>query len=85
MRVQGTLIWNISPLMSSIEPPVMYPTSLWSLPYEKGAPTKLLYAQELEFLKDLRNAIDKRVENKISSARRFAVRLFSIQNTFQIK
>ncbi|CAA9997791.1 unnamed protein product, partial [Nesidiocoris tenuis] len=72
MRVQGTLIWNISPLMSSTEPPVMYSTSLWSLPYESGAPARLLHAQECSFLKDLREAIDKRVENKIASARRFA-------------
>ncbi|BES90678.1 Dynamin family [Nesidiocoris tenuis] len=75
MRVQGTLIWNISPLMSSTEPPVMYSTSLWSLPYESGAPARLLHAQECSFLKDLREAIDKRVENKIASARRFAVRV----------
>lgn len=73
MRVQGTLVWNISPLMSSIEPPIMYSTSLWSLPYQKGSPAKLLHAQEVGFLKDLRTAIEKRVENKISSARRFAV------------
>ncbi|KAK1121853.1 hypothetical protein K0M31_010163 [Melipona bicolor] len=75
MRVQGALIWNISPLMSSAEPPIMYSTSLWSLPYEAGAPTRLLYAQERAFLRDLRTAIDKRVEHKIASARRFAVRV----------
>ncbi|CAH1393236.1 unnamed protein product [Nezara viridula] len=75
MRVQGTLIWNISPLMSSTEPPVMYSTSLWSLPYESGAPTRLLHAQERAFLKDIREAVDKRVENKIAGARRFAVRV----------
>lgn len=75
MRVQGTLIWNISPLMSSTEPPIMYSTSLWSIPYEIGAPTRLLYAQEKAFLKDLRDAVEKRVENKIASARRFAVRV----------
>lgn len=75
MRVQGALIWNISPLMSSAEPPIMYSTSLWSLPYEIGAPTRLLYAQERAFLRDLRSAIDKRVEHKIASARRFAVRV----------
>lgn len=73
MRVQGALIWNISPLMSSAEPPIMYSTSLWSMPYEAGAPTRLLYAQERAFLRDLRSAIDKRVEHKIASARRFAV------------
>ena len=73
MRVQGTLIWNISPLMSSPEPPVMYSTSLWSMPYESGAPTRLLFAQERAFLRDMRDAVEKRVENKIASARRFAV------------
>lgn len=76
MRVQGALIWNISPLMSSAEPPIMYSTSLWSIPYEAGAPTRLLYAQERAFLRDLRSAINKRVEHKIASARRFAVSLF---------
>ncbi|KAL0868499.1 hypothetical protein ABMA27_007980 [Loxostege sticticalis] len=75
MRVQSALIWNISPLMSSAQPPVMYTVSLWSLPYEAGAPQRLLQAQERELLRDLRQAIDKRIENKIASARRFAVRV----------
>lgn len=73
MRVQGALIWNISPLMSSAQPPVMYTTSLWSRPYEPGAPVRLLQAQERAFLRDMRSAIDKRIDHKISSARRFAV------------
>lgn len=75
MRVQGALIWNISPLMSSPQPPIMYTTSLWSRPYEPWAPVRLLQAQERAFLRDLRSAIDKRIENKIASARRFAVSL----------
>ncbi|KAB0801295.1 hypothetical protein PPYR_05649 [Photinus pyralis] len=75
MRVQGALIWNISPLMSSAQPPVMYTTSLWSRPYEQWAPVRLLQAQERAFLRDLRTAIDKRIDNKIASARRFAVRV----------
>ncbi|XP_065166372.1 uncharacterized protein [Atheta coriaria] len=75
MRVQSALIWNISPLMSSAQPPVMYTTSLWSRPYETWAPVRLLQAQERAFLRDLRSAVDKRIENKISSARRFAVRV----------
>ncbi|CAG9793259.1 unnamed protein product [Diatraea saccharalis] len=75
MRVQSALIWNISPLMSSAQPPVMYTVSLWSMPYEPGAPQRLLQAQERELLKDLRQAIDRRIENKIASARRFAVRV----------
>lgn len=86
MRVQGTLIWNISPLMSSAEPPIMYSTSLWSMPYESGAPIRLLQAQEHAFLRDLREAIIKRVENKIASARRFAVSkaLYSTKLGFQL-
>ncbi|KAJ8975813.1 hypothetical protein NQ317_013744 [Molorchus minor] len=75
MRVQGALIWNISPLMSSPQPPTMYTTSLWSRPYEPWAPVKLLQAQERAFLRDLRGSVDKRIENKIASARRFAVRV----------
>ncbi|ERL94853.1 hypothetical protein D910_12126 [Dendroctonus ponderosae] len=75
MRVQGALIWNISPLMSSPQPPVMYTTSLWSRPFEPWAPVRLLQAQERAFLRDLRTAVDRRVENKIASARRFAVRV----------
>ncbi|KXJ68412.1 hypothetical protein RP20_CCG003639 [Aedes albopictus] len=75
LRVQGALIWNISPLMSSAQPPVMYTVSLWSNPYESGAPVRLLQAQERSLLLDLGQAIDKRIENKIASARRFAVRV----------
>ncbi|XP_014364268.2 sarcalumenin [Papilio machaon] len=75
MRVQSALIWNISPLMSSAQPPVMYTVSLWSMPFEASAPARLLLAQERELLRDLRQAVDRRIENKIASARRFAVRV----------
>ncbi|XP_044741726.1 nipped-B-like protein [Chrysoperla carnea] len=75
LRVQGALLWNISPLMSSAQPPIIYTTSLWSTPFNPGSPVKLLQAQERAFLRDIRQAIDKRVENKIASARRFAVRV----------
>lgn len=75
LRVQSALIWNISPLMSSAQPPLMYTTSLWSHPYQDGSPARLLQAQERAFLRDMRTAIDKRIEHKISSARRFAVRV----------
>jgi hypothetical protein len=61
----------------------MYSTSLWSLPYEAGAPTRLLLAQERAFLRDLRDAVDKRVENKIASARRFAVSISLLSITTQ--
>jgi len=75
LRVQNALIWNISPLMSSIQPPLLYTVSLWSHPFQSGAPVRLLQAQEKALLIDLREAINKRIENKIASARRFAVRV----------
>lgn len=84
MRVQSALIWNISPLMSSAQPPVMYTTSLWSHPYESGSPARLLQAQERSFLRDLRTAIDKRIENKIASARRFAVSIYHSPHIYLI-
>lgn len=73
LRVQGALIWNISPLMSSAQPPIMYTTSLWSHPFEVGSPIRLLQAHERALLQDLRVAINQRIDNKIASARRFAV------------
>lgn len=73
LRVQGALIWNISPLMSSAQPPVMYTVSLWSTPFEDNSPVRLLQAQERALLQDLSQSIEHRVENKIASGRRFAV------------
>ena len=43
--------------------------------FQAGAPKRLLKAQEQALLKDVKDAIDKRVENRISTARRFAVRV----------
>lgn len=73
LRVQSALIWNISPLMSSQQPPVLYTVSLWSHPFEENTPVRLLQAQEKALLQDLAQAIEHRIENKIASARRFAV------------
>lgn len=75
LRVQSALIWNISPMMSSQQPPVLYTVSLWSIPFEENTPVRLLQAQEKALLQDLAQAIDHRIENKIASARRFAVRV----------
>merc|ERR1712150_292183 len=75
LKIQGNLVWNVSPLMSSLEPPTLYAGSFWSHPYKEGAPKKLLKAQETSLLKDIREAIDKRVVNRIATARRFAVRI----------
>ena len=73
LKIQGNLVWNVSPLMSSLEPPQLYAGSFWSHPYKEGAPKKLLKAQEASLLKDIHEAIDKHIENRIATARRFAV------------
>ena len=52
----------------------LYAGSFWSHPYKKYAPKELLQNQEASLLRDIRDAINKRVENRISTARRFAVR-----------
>jgi hypothetical protein len=44
-----------------------------SHPWKDGAPVRLLQSQEKNLLQDMGSAIDKRIENKIASARRFAV------------
>lgn len=75
LKIQGNLVWNVSPLMASAEPPTLYAGSFWSHPYKNGAPKRLLKSQEQSLLKDIREAIDKRVENRIATARRFAVRV----------
>lgn len=41
--------------------------------FQPGAPKRLLKSQEMSLLKDIKDAIDKRVENRIATARRFAV------------
>merc|ERR1711892_1592672 len=75
LEIQGNLVWNVSPLMASVEPPTMYTSSMWSKPYRAGAPKRLLKSQEMSLLKDIKDAIDRRVENRIATARRFAVRV----------
>merc|ERR1711899_628203 len=75
LRIQGNLVWNVSPLMASLEPPTLYAGSFWSHPYKTRAPKRLLKSQEMSLLKDIKDAIDKRVENRIATARRFAVRV----------
>ena len=73
LKIQGNLVWNVSPLMASLEPPTLYAGSFWSRPYEESAPKRLLMAQEMALLVDIKQAIDKRVEHRIATARRFAV------------
>jgi len=74
-KIQNNLMWNVSPHMASLEPPRLYAGSFWSHPYKDGAPKELLQNQEASLLRDIRDAINKRIENRISTARRFAVRV----------
>ena len=34
LKIQGNLVWNVSPLMASMEPPTLYAGSFWSRPYK---------------------------------------------------
>ena len=34
LKIQGNLVWNVSPLMASVEPPTMYAGSFWSKPFK---------------------------------------------------
>ena len=103
LRIQGNLVWNVSPLMASVEPPTLYAGSFWSRPYkvtlqcfktplhstinilQAGAPKRLLKSQEMSLLKDIKDAIDKRVENRIATARRFAVSRNDKKIVFNLK
>ena len=37
LKIQGNLVWNVSPLMASMEPPTLYAGSFWSRPYKVKA------------------------------------------------
>ena len=41
IKVQGSLFWNLSPLLGVNVPPVVYAGSFASLPYRPGSPVKL--------------------------------------------
>ena len=34
LKIQSNLVWNVSPLMASMEPPTLYAGSFWSRPYK---------------------------------------------------
>ncbi|XP_013787667.1 sarcalumenin-like isoform X2 [Limulus polyphemus] len=75
MKVVGQLFWNLSPLMGSSEAPVIYAVSLMSKPFQPWTSANFLMDQERALLNDLREVIDKRVENRIAFTRRHAVRV----------
>ena len=73
LKIQNNLVWQVSPHMASLEPPRFYAGSFWSHPYKPGAAKELLQNQEASLFRDIRDAINKRIQNRISTARRFAV------------
>lgn len=75
MKVQGNILWNLSPLLTTVEAPVIYVGSFWSKPYLPGSPETLFDAQEEAFLEDIHEALETQVENKVALARRHAVRV----------
>ncbi|KAG8183362.1 hypothetical protein JTE90_008265 [Oedothorax gibbosus] len=75
MKVVGQLFWNLSPLMSGSEAPVIYAVSLTTHPYHPSAPTRFLDDQEKNLLHDMRATLARRVENRILYARKHAVRV----------
>jgi len=52
-----------------------YAASLWDRPLKPESPKNLLTSHENNFLKDIRDGTEKRVETRIAAARRFAVRV----------
>lgn len=50
-----------------------------------GAPKELLQNQEASLLRDIRDAINKRIQNRISTARRFAVSISIFFKIHEIK
>ncbi|XP_018014346.1 sarcalumenin-like [Hyalella azteca] len=75
IKVQGSLFWNLSPLLGVSAPPTVYAGSFSSRPYRTSSPAKLFQAQEEALLHDLARAINARVENRVANARRHAVRV----------
>ncbi|MCL4140634.1 UNVERIFIED_CONTAM: hypothetical protein GTU68_055249, partial [Idotea baltica] len=75
IKVQGSLFWNLSPLLGVSAPPTVYAGSFSSLPYRLSSPLKLFQAQEEALLHDIAKAVNSRVDNRIGIVRRHAVRV----------
>ncbi len=65
---QGNLVWNVSPLMASMEPPTLYAGSFWSRPYKVSYKVNTLtvpaYPQTIEhFHRNIVGFLCMRVNN----------------------
>lgn len=75
MKVQGNILWNLSPLLGTVNAPTVFVGSFWSKPYLVGSPATLFDAQEEAMLEDIYEALENQIENKVALARRHAVRV----------
>ncbi|XP_067132545.1 sarcalumenin-like isoform X2 [Centruroides vittatus] len=77
LRVYGALFWSLAPLINVTEPPQVYVGSFWSKVFNllSQVNVPLFLHEEILFLKDLREVIANRLENKIAFVRQHAIRV----------
>nr|XP_006823804.1 PREDICTED: sarcalumenin-like [Saccoglossus kowalevskii] len=73
MRVYGALFWSLAPLINVTEPPRVYIGSFWSRPYKMHTHSDLFLQEEISVLRDLRDVIENRLQNKIAFIRQHAI------------
>jgi hypothetical protein len=73
VRVEGDLLWNLSPLLGGNRSPPIYAVSLRSRDYVKSNSIPLVSEQENNLAKDIHDIINQRITNKIAQARRHSV------------
>lgn len=72
MRLYGTLLWNIAPLLRVVEPPRIYIGSFWGREHTERSSKELLLTEEKSLVSDLQQAILNNGENKMSMTRKHA-------------
>ncbi|XP_070552657.1 sarcalumenin-like [Ptychodera flava] len=73
MRVYGALFWSLAPLINVTEPPRVYTGSFWSNPFKPNTYAELFQQEEISLLRDLRDVIENRLQNKIAYIRQHAI------------
>ncbi|XP_054713845.1 sarcalumenin-like [Uloborus diversus] len=75
LRVYGSLLWNLSPLLNITDAPRMYVSSFWSKPFLNPSKefAEMFVADETSLLHDISEVMSNRLLNKIAYLRRHAV------------
>ncbi|XP_077984372.1 sarcalumenin-like [Glandiceps talaboti] len=73
MRVYGALFWSLAPLINVTEPPRVYTGSFWSKPFKPSSYPDIFQQEEVSLLRDLRDVIENRLQNKIAFIRQHAI------------